>query len=246
MENIEKKLKISLVENADTAILILPGGAYRIVSDTEGECVANKFNDLNCSSFTLKYSVFPKHYPTALLEVASAIKFIRQNYLTIKKVIVCGFSAGGHLAGSIATLFDDKIIHNTLGAFNYRPDGIILSYPVITYNKEYRHNGSFINLCGVFNFSLKRELSLETRVNSNTPPTFIWHTEADTAVPYQNSVLMAEALKKNNVPFFLKLFPLGRHGLSLATPESGNALVDCFHDVATWPTLALEWLTEFI
>ncbi|MEG1608476.1 MAG: alpha/beta hydrolase, partial [Clostridia bacterium] len=228
MKALSKILLEKPLDGADIGVLILPGGGYYNVSEIEAGCVADKFNSLGASAFVLYYSVYPNKFPTALLEVAEAIKHIRQNFSTIKKLIVCGFSAGGHLAGCIATMFDSPIISDALGKFDYRPDGAILCYPVITNDKRYRHNGSFACLCGNFNKKLKEKLSLENCVDDNTPPTFLWHTQEDNCVPCRNSELFAEALAKHNVPCKLQLFPHGGHGLSLASPQYGFAQNRCF------------------
>lgn len=233
-----EKLQEYPIENSPFGILILPGGSYSSVSDLEGECVAKKFNTLGVTAYVLKYSVAPKRFPTAILEVAQAIEYIKTKNRS--KVVVCGFSAGGHLAASIATLHDTQII--TKYYKNSRPDAVILCYPVISIDKKFCHKQSFINLCGIFNKKLKVQLSLENRVSQTTPPMYIWHTLEDEAVPYQNSVLMAKALKSKNILCKLELFPKGRHGLSLASEESGNDNKSIFEDVKQWPSKAINWL----
>ncbi|MEG1394775.1 MAG: prolyl oligopeptidase family serine peptidase, partial [Clostridia bacterium] len=160
--------------------------------------------------------------------------------------VVCGFSAGGHLAGNISTQYNSPLVLSATNGVNVRPDAAILCYPLITFDKEFRHKGSFYCLCGNFNKKLKRSLSIEKIVTKDTPPMFIWHTKEDTCVPCQNSIMMAKALENNGIAHKLMLFPHGPHGLSLASPEAPVDKSFYFDDVAQWPNLAKEWLDTIL
>lgn len=233
------------------AVLICPGGAYEFLSDREGEVVAQRFiaNDIN--AFVLKYSIEKeKVYPVQLLEASAALAYIRQNAEALNidpdKIIICGFSAGGHLAGNLGVSWQEPFIAESLGINEGEnmPNGMILSYPVIT-GGQYAHRDSFKNLLGN---GAKEEnyekLSLEKLVTKNTPKTFIWHTFEDDCVPLENTMLFAEALRKNEIPFEMHIYPKGGHGLSLADKSSAN-VNDEGHinpHVASWFKLAKEWI----
>ena len=163
-----------------------------------------------------------------------------------ENIIVCGFSAGGHLAASLGTLWTDKVIKERLGleAGEVKPNKIILSYPVITSN-NFGHQGSFDNLLGEDSTDEdRRKLSIENLVSKDTPPTFIWHTFDDKTVPVQNSLLLASALTEYEVPFEMHIYPKGVHGLSLcekATAKDGEKKLIDGH-VASWFRLAIKWI----
>ena len=120
-----------------------------------------------------------------------------------------------------------------MDALSSRPDAMILCYPVITFG-DYRHNGSMVNLLGEApGEELRYSLSNENSVSTETPPTFLWHTAEDQAVPVENSLLFSNSLSKSKVSFELHIFPYGRHGLGLAQDTPG---------ASAWPTLCENWL----
>ncbi|HHV11568.1 MAG TPA: alpha/beta hydrolase [Clostridiales bacterium] len=221
-------------EKIRPAILVVPGGGYCVVSNTEGEIVAKKF-------YLKGYNAFVVTYTTNLLmdkplklqplkDVSRAVVFVRkraqQFHIHPDKLAICGFSAGGHLCGSLAVHFDAKelVEEGEYAGISNRPDGVILSYPVIS-SGEHAHRDSFIALLG--KEATKEELgymSLEAQVTADTPPTFLWHTATDKDVPVENSYLFANACKEKGVDFELHIFGNGDHGLSLANEEwaSGN------------------------
>ena len=225
------------------AMLVIAGGGYGFVSPREKECVALAYVTKGFVAFTLEYSVAPVRFPAQLVEGAMAMAFIRKNAdkFRIKpdKIAAIGFSAGGHLAGMLGTLYDHAEVKTALKekAAIVRPDAVILSYPVIT-SGEKAHRGSFNNLCGADNLSLQKELSLETCVTANSSPAFIWATANDNGVPSENSLFMALAYKAAGVPFELHIFESGVHGLSLATEETGSVN----EPVQKWLELSVTWL----
>ena len=227
------------------AVIVCPGGGYGMVSDREGEPVAMKFLANGYSAFVLTYSVAPARYPTQLLEISETIAYVRKNADKLNihkdKILVCGFSAGGHLAASIATLWDDEIITKKLNIKKgeNKPNGLILAYPVIS-SGDKAHIGSFNNLIGDQDKSLYEKLSLEKRVSKNTPPAFLWHTFNDKAVNVQNSLLFASAMKEHDIPFELHVFPDGEHGLSLCSSITKNVNKYC----EIWMELCLKWIEE--
>lgn len=227
------------------AMLVIAGGGYGFVSPREKECVALSYVAKGFAAFTLEYSVAPVRFPTQLIEGAMAMAYIRENAdkfaIKADKVAAIGFSAGGHLTGMLATLFDHSEVKAVLKekAALVRPDAVILSYPVIT-SGEKAHRGSFDNLCGQDNAKLQAELSLENCVTENSSPAFIWTTVDDNCVPSENSLYMALSYKKAGVPFELHIFESGVHGLSLATEETGRIN----KPVQQWMPLSVTWLRE--
>ncbi|MDY6367910.1 MAG: alpha/beta hydrolase [Clostridia bacterium] len=226
------------------AMLVLAGGGYSFTSSREKECVALRYVAEGFAAFTLDYSVAPIRFPAQLIEGAMAMAYIRENTQKLRviedKVAVIGFSAGGHLAGMLGTMFNRAEIKTALGqkATLVRPDAMILAYPVIT-GGEKAHGGSFYNLFGGDDYDMRAELSIEKNVTANSSPAFIWTTMDDDHVPSENSLLMATALKAADVPFELHMFESGHHGLSLATEETGSVN----KAVQKWFALSVTWLT---
>jgi acetyl esterase/lipase len=226
---------------ARPAVLVLPGGGYHGRADHEGRAIAEAFQERGFHAFVLHYRVAPNRYPESYLDTVAAMQHLRANAaaynLRPDAIAICGFSAGGHLAGSLG-VFADKAypgVPDGTDLADSRPDAMILCYPVISFG-TYGHLGSAENLLGKNPpDSLRATLSLETQVSAATPPTFLWHTSDDGAVPVENSLLLADALRKNAVPFELHVFPKGAHGLGLAPGQPR---------IAQWPDLAAAWLSE--
>ena len=148
-----------------------------------------------------------------------------------------GFSAGGHLASTAATHFDNGKADaaDPIERVSCRPDFAVLCYPVITLKPPYAHMGSRYNLLGKnASEKLVESLSNDLQVTAKTPPTFLFHTADDNTVPVENSLLFFEALHKAKVPAELHVYEHGRHGVGLA--QSDPAL-------STWPNLLQKWMT---
>jgi len=223
-------------------MLVIAGGGYGFCSEREKEPVALYFTSKGYHAFTLDYSVAPVAYPYQLIEACMAMAYIRENAeeysLDPNHVAAIGFSAGGHLAGMLATMTSEKPVLEALKdkASLSKPDAVVLSYPVIAVGK-YEHKGSFDKLSGNDQV-LRPTLSLETRVKEDSVPAFIWSTGGDKGVPCENSFMMALAYRNKGVPFELHVFENGEHGLSLANEEviTPNA------PVAAWKEMAVTWL----
>lgn len=245
----ENSEEININKKRET-IIMCTGGGYVMTSDREAEPVALKFVAEGFNVVVLRYSVAPNKFPKALIELAATVDYVRSKSkewnVDKDKIIVCGFSAGGHLAGSLGVLWDNKILEEALeiNKDNIKPNAMILCYPVIT-SGEFAHKGSFDNLLGENVSEVEREkLSLEKLVSKNTPTTFLWHTFDDGAVPVQNSLFFANSLASNNVPFELHIYPNGVHGLSLCeelTAMNGQSEHINQH-AGTWFKLAVEWI----
>ena len=206
-------------------MLVVPGGGYCMCVPPEAEIVAKSFYDRGMNAFVLTYttditmSVPLKKQP--MLDAARAVRFIRsraKDYSLTNKLIICGFSAGAHVCGTLAVHFDDAADSNSkYKDVSCRPDGVILSYPVIT-TGEFTHIYSVWALVGQNAPAAEMDyFSLEKNVTDKTPPCFIWQTATDNLVPVENSYLFAKALKEKGVPFAHYVFPDGWHGLSVAT-----------------------------
>ena len=238
------------------SVLICPGGGYGMVSDRENEPIALAFVALGYNAFVLRYSTADlndEKYPTQLLESSAALAYSRRNsekyHVKAESIAVCGFSAGGHMAAMLGNLWNEKVVTERLGIEfgENKPNGMILSYPVIT-GGEFAHRGSFEKLLGENpDKDILFKCSLENSVGEQTPPAFIWHTLTDGAVPVENSFLFASALKKANIPFELHIYPDGPHGLSLGTRETISPIADRFNPhVSSWIDLCDKWIAKFI
>lgn len=227
------------------AVIILPGSGYVKCCPREGEPVAVMYNAAGYHAFVLYYSCAPNVFPAALKELSDAVKLVRKNAekwnIDPNKIAVCGFSAGGHLAASLGTLWNKEEAIKCENEEN-RPNALILGYPVITSEKDAANIDSFISLLGDKKDDEKMlsYLSLENQVSKDTPPAFIFHTLNDTCVPAENSLMFAEALKKHSIPFELHIFPNGPHGLATATLETYNT--DEYIQVSAWTKLSVRWL----
>jgi len=226
-------------------VLVLPGGGYGIVAPSEGEPVALAFLGAGMQAFVLKYSVAPVRWPQQLLETAAAIAYLRKNAkrygIAPDKIAVCGFSAGGHLAGCAANLWGYPVIEETLGLSGeqVRPDAAILSYPVI-FIKGNGTNMTRDNLFG--DDPLVGETSLETSVTDRNPPTFLWATYTDGSVPVENTLAYANALRAKDVPFDLHIFNKGPHAMGVATPDSAWQEDHTDERAREWHPLCVSWL----
>ncbi|MEZ0537554.1 alpha/beta hydrolase [Caldicellulosiruptoraceae bacterium PP1] len=222
------------------AFIIFPGGGYTHLADQhEGNDIALWLNSLGISAFVVYYRIYPYKHPYPLLDAKRAIRLVRFNSkkwnINPNKIGVIGFSAGGHLASTLGTHFDEgnKKSIDPVEKIHCRPDAMVLCYPVITMN-ESTHSGSKNALLGSEpDPILAYTLSNENMVTDKTPTTFLWHTLDDNVVAVENCFLFAEALKKNNVTFEMHIFPHGNHGLGLAkgVPQVEN-----------WPSLCANWL----
>ncbi|HYZ83803.1 MAG TPA: alpha/beta hydrolase, partial [Bryobacteraceae bacterium] len=183
-------------------------------------------NNLGVAAFVLEYRLGPRyHHPSPMLDVKRAIRTVRSRAAEYKirpdRIGVWGFSAGGHLASTAATHFDagNSSASDPIDRVGSRPDFAILAYPVISF-KQYVHKGSMRNLLGDNpDPKLVESLSNETQVTAQTPPTFLFHTDEDSGVPSENSVLFYLALRQNQVPAEMHIYRRGKHGVGLAQSD---------------------------
>lgn len=231
-------------------ILICPGGGYEFLSDREGESIAFQFNSFGYHAAIINYSIKDATYPTQLLEVSAAVKYFKDNAkefdIDPDRIAIYGASAGAHAAADYATGYFRSEVTDILkvSSTELRPAGMILAYPVVT-SGEFAHRGSFDNLLGdkKNDKEMLEYVSIENRITVETPPAFIWHTFPDDCVPVQNSLLLAEAMKKENVPFELHIFPSGGHGLGLATDVTLSPYrTELDEGAKQWIDLCRSWL----
>ena len=224
------------------AILVCPGGGYvNLAMNHEGRQVASYLNSLGIAAFVLRSRLGPRyHHPTELGDAQRAIRMLRAHAVEWRldpgRVGIAGFSAGGHLAMSASTHFDagSRDAGDIVDRANSRPDFAVLGYPVISMIEAWTHQGSKDNLLGTNPaLELARSVSGELSVTKQTPPTFLFHTDADKIVPAENSVHYYLALRKAGVPAEMHIFERGPHGVGLANDDAA---------LSEWSKLLANWL----
>ena len=225
------------------AIIVCPGGGYGALAvDHEGKQIAQWLNSQGISAFVLRYRLGPKYrHPAMLNDAQRALRTVRARaaefHVNPDKIGIMGFSAGGHLSATAATRFGPGSASHpdAIERVSSRPDFAVLAYPVITFTDEtYVHKGSRRNLLGdAPDAALVESLSNEKAVTRETPPCFLFHTDADTGVPPENSVLFYLALRKHGVPAELHIYERGPHGVGLAWSDIA---------LSSWPARLADWL----
>lgn len=223
------------------AVIICPGGGYvRLSMENEGSLVAEWLNSIGVTAFILKYRMVEYGHPAPLRDALRAVRLVRSQAPAFgvkpDRIGMIGFSAGGHLTASAGTLFDaaEGRTGAALDAVSARPDFVMLMYPVITLQDPYAHAGSRTALLGAnATPELVAAMSLESRVTPATPPTFLVHTQADTAVPPENSLAFYRALRGAGVPAELHLYQKGPHGFGMRKE---------FGQTSAWIDRAEDWL----
>jgi acetyl esterase/lipase len=232
------------------AVVICPGGGYGfLATEHEGSEVAHWLNSLGVTGVMLKYRLGPRYrHPVMIEDAQRAIRTVRARAkewgLDPGRVGILGFSAGGHLASTAATHFDagKPDAPDPIDRESCRPDRAVLVYPVIALSTPYGHTGSLKNLLGDDPpRDLVESLSNELQVTKDTPPTFLAHTNEDTGVPPENSLLFAMAMRKAKVPVELHLFEKGQHGLGLGTGWAKRNIAPN-ESFQAWPKLCATWL----
>lgn len=230
------------------AVIVCPGGGYAYTSDREATPMATEFLAAGMCAFVLRYSCAPSRFPTALVELATAVKLVRQHAkewnIDPDKIVVQGGSAGGHLAASLGVFWDQDVLRSR--GFTdemHKPNALVLAYPVITADFRFQID-SYKNLLGDdLSDEMLEFLSLEKHVSKNTPPSFIWHTLEDEAVCPQNSMLFASALMEQGVPLELHIFPEGSHSLVNGN-EIANVPERIRPKVRAWIPMVMDWIKK--
>jgi len=259
------------------AVIVCPGGGYMMTGDREAEPVANKFAEYGYKAFVLRYSTAASkdpRFPAPLVDLAKAILYLREKSgewnIDVSKIVVCGFSAGGHLAASLGVFWNNRFLTDRLGALGLingqglpdsrvlKPAALILGYPVVDYRRILKEwvsvapDGQIIDLRRICNETVFGNpdpsdedlagISPVNFVSSDTPPTFIWHTAEDDIVYVEGSLEYCLELKKHNVPFELHVFEKGPHALSLCDETTVRSPEHLELTCRAWFGLALNWL----
>jgi acetyl esterase/lipase len=252
-------VRIRLVQKPDLAIflpskknatgegvIICPGGGYSILAyDWEGSDIARWLNSQGIAAFVLKYrlpgansNIVP--YKSPLMDAQRAMRLVRSNAeswnIDPGKIGIMGFSAGGHLASTLSTHFEpgDPSSSDPVERESCRPDFSILVYPVISFTADFTHTGSRTALLGENpDEELVTYFSNELQVTEDTPPAILIHSNDDTGVPAENSLVYVQALRNHKIPSELHLYPYGGHGYSLAIGKG---------HLATWPDRVIDWI----
>ncbi|MFB9326282.1 alpha/beta hydrolase [Paenibacillus aurantiacus] len=248
------------------AVIVCPGGGYMYTSDREAEPIAMTFLAAGYNAFVLRYTTTSNGnpaYPNPVYDAARLMQTVRENAaewgVDPDKIAICGFSAGGHLAASLAVRWQDAFLSEKLGAApeQLRPNAVILGYPWldVAHTNEIALRGADDNFKALMRkidtAMLGENFTEETiaeanpihHVGPNVPPTFLWHTAGDGLIPAGNSLKLALQLENHGVPYELHVFETGGHGLSLATKVTGkNEQLNA--DAAQWLGLALRFLAR--
>lgn len=225
-----------------TAVVVCPGGGYGALAvGHEGKEPAEWLNRHGIAAFVLRYRLGPRYrHPAPLQDAQRAMRIVRSRAkewnIDPKRIGIWGFSAGGHLVSTVITHFDDgkPDADDPIERAGCRPDFAILCYPVITLRPPFAHMGSRHNLLGDKpDEALVTSLCNDEQVTDKTPPTFLFHTTEDTAVPPENSLLFYRALRKNKVPCELHIYEKGPHGIGLAVGRGA---------ASQWPEQLAAWL----
>ena len=234
-------------------VLIFPGGGYRSRSRREAEPVAIAYMGKGFNAFILEYSVYPEcKHPRPLLQAAAAMAYIRKNadefHVDPEAIAVVGFSAGGHLAGTISTLWKEEIVSETLGieARDARPDASVLAYAVLV--NKYAHQPSFDRVSDG-DEEIADYLSIHKHVDADTPPTYLFATADEATVNPKSTLLTALALQEHGVSYEMHIYKSGRHGYSLGTyvttrPDAEDLKKRIDPHVAGWFDESVHFLKE--
>lgn len=247
-------MDVYLLQNGNgAAVLVCPGGGYGfLAADHEGEQVARWLNEQGITAFVLHYRIVHYQagaepepvYPAPQQDAQRALRLIRARADQLKvrpeAIGIWGFSAGGHLAATCATVFDRdefrpiEYLNDETEGVSSRPDFAVLCYPVVSMREAFMHGGSRDNLIGAkASGEVAQLMSPDQQVSAQTPPTFLFHTGEDDGVPVENSLAFYAALRKHNVAAELHVFERGVHGVGLAQEDAVLKL---------WPPLLANWL----
>jgi acetyl esterase/lipase len=226
-----------------TSVIICPGGGYwGLAIQHEGSQIAKWFNSFGVTAFVLKYrlpddAIMKDKSIGPLQDAQEAIRQVRRHArecnINPNKIGIMGFSAGGHLASTLSTHFNEKV-YNPMDTTSARPDFSILIYPVISMDSTITHSGSRLFLLGEHpSPDQVKRFSNDLQVTDQTPPAFLICSLDDNVVPVQNSINYALAMKKHNIPCELHIYEKGGHGYGLGRS---------YDTESSWPEACKLWL----
>ncbi|MDD3154471.1 MAG: alpha/beta hydrolase [Victivallaceae bacterium] len=223
-------------------VLVCPGGGYSMRAAHEGDPVAEAYNAQGFHAAVVEYRVAPARYPKPQQDAIRAIQLLRYHaeswHIRPDRIAILGFSAGGHLAGSVGVLFDkiEVAAEDGADAMDKRPDALVLCYAVLLTHSQFAHEGSAMNLLGdpdYWDMNKRRSVDCVDQISAMTPPAFLWHTADDGCVPVQNSLRFLDRMRQFGHPCEMHIFPHGSHGLGLAP---------ACEDVRQWLLLSADFL----
>lgn len=227
-------------------MVILPGGSYFEIQEREAEPVAVRYMGYGMQCFILRYSVCgDARYGRALYQLCESIALLRKNCeiwdIDPERIVVCGFSAGGHLAASLGC-YGRRL--SAWAGYPVIPNALLLGYPVITAG-TFAHEPS-VHSCLLQKNLMKEEISLERHVTKEMPPVFLWACADDEEVMVQNTLIFSFSLAAESIPFELHIFPSGGHGGSLGDECTARIEGQIDRDYAKWFPLSLSWLQKVV
>lgn len=235
------------------AVIIMPGGGYQYIADSEDDPVVFHFLAKGYNVFSLHYSVGDKsRYPIPLLEAFNAIQYVRLNsdryWTNPEAIILCGFSAGAHLAGLAATQYNLPEIIDSIEATNIKPNAVILCYPVTNPTRLHEEIPKRTRAWGSMLSEKNDKVDIVRYVSEEMPPTFLWHTRTDGIVPVTQSIELIDKMVENNVNFEAHIFGKGHHGLSTNDVLSNyrGAIQGGIElpNVGLWIEMASKWVND--
>lgn len=257
------------VDKKRPLVIVCPGGGYGFTSDREAEPIALKFNSVGLHSVVLWYTTqdiqsnVPYH---ALIELAKTVKMVRENaeewFVDPNKIILCGFSAGGHLAANMSVHWNEEWLAELIGADSemLKINNTILAYPATSISKmppnteafaskitkyQQTHNERFFGNDNPSEEQIEK-LNTVNYISENTPPTFIWHTFEDVLVDVSNSIDYAKRMSELKIPFELHIYEKGEHGLALCDRTTARKPSHFNSHVISWFELCMGWLSPYI
>lgn len=234
-------------------VVICPGGGYSFTSEREGEPLALRLITNGFNACVVWYRVKPNTFPDEYQDAASAVGYMRTHaekyHVDPNRIAIMGFSAGGHLAASVGTMWQNEELVRDVGytSDDVKPNAMVLGYPVITYRYSDSRRVTpdcFVNLTDSTNEADFEKFSLEKQVTDATPSTFIWSTWDDDTVPIQNSLVFADALQKAGVTCELHIFPHGYHGASLSDCTTDKQEHATIPEIRIWIDMAMRFLKK--
>ncbi|MBO5648604.1 MAG: alpha/beta hydrolase [Clostridia bacterium] len=240
------------------AIVIFPGGGYGFTFSGEAEPIAMKYAADGICAFVLDYSCAPVRFPIQQLQAFAAIRWVREHavefHIRPDNISTTGFSAGGHLCACTGTLWNKKAFApyfaeagmDDVDVSVYRPDKLVLCYPVIKAFTKFHHRGSFLGLLGdrADDEALLKLLATDEQIDEHTPPAFIWHTAEDFGVPIRNSIDFASGLASLYKPVELHIYLHGDHGLCLGTCVTDDRPFTEPHESSEWIYKAIRFIYD--
>jgi acetyl esterase/lipase len=224
------------------AVLVCPGGGYWLRAPHEADPIARWLTSLGLASGVVHYRCAPHRHPVPLHDAQRAVRLMRARAASWNvdpaRIGILGFSAGGHLAASVANFGadGDPASADPVERESARVQALVACYAVLSFGPS-GHQGSADNLLGAdADPALRTRLSLEHSVTAANPPSFLWHTADDQAVPVENALLYAGALRASRVSVALHVYPHGAHGIGLAAEHPGSA--------SGWTRACADWLGE--